>query len=634
MASRGIPLTPTARQEDIPETVIFTDTETTEDDDGNLTLLLGCYEVWRVDDKGLPAYQKESGDYHTEAGFYDILLANLPCRVIAHNWAFDAAVLRLGARDNMSRYGYDIDVGNGIYPAGGGQYAPFLVRLNFDDGKSAEFLCNTNYYKMPLAVIGDSLGLDKLEMPPITDIPAMLIYCRRDVEILRMAYFSLYVFTDELAGVTPGITAAMASNRVFRKGYYDKKKKVQGTQHLEYVNNAERAAYHGGRTDVFYKGVPTSETVYKYDVNSLYPYCMLGSMPIRYIQRGRPEWAAAMIERDGIGSDSAIQFLADVTLHIPPESRYGFLGLEGVKRDKGDLIFPVGRFRCWLWQPLMAIAVEQGYVETVHNVFLYDAEPIFDTYINQMFALRVEYKKNGNKAYDILTKLMMNSLYGKFAQRVNDSWEAVDPESDEYSVMSYTGNGDMIRFTGEMDGRESEYWQIADTLYACRIPDGRPLARASVCSIAGYITARGRATLWTALAAVLDAGGTPYMCDTDSVVSDCPLPGSMVDPLALGQFKLEDIVPGADTRFYAPKHYYMGGKLVLKGVRNPTQNAWHPQTVFPNFMTDLMSRNDHRRSRLETGAKVSHIVKRPTGLNTKRVEIGESMPTLPIVVGY
>ena len=386
----------------------------------------------------------------------------------------------------------------------------------------------------------------------------------------------------------------------------------------------------------FSREIPESETVYKYDVNSLYPSLHVGSL-CRFATFNGVGQIGQYLCRKGTGQAATLgmQFLADVTLHIEPESRYGFLGLEGIKRDKGDLIFPVGRFRCWLWQPLMAIAVEQGYVEQVHNVFLYDAEPIFEGYINDMFARRLQYKADGNKAYDTLTKLMMNSLYGKFAQRVNERWELVEVESDEYAIMVDHRNTDTIRFAADWQGIESEYWQIADTLYTMRQPEGaRELSRAAVCSIAGYITARGRAALWTALAAVLDAGGTPFMCDTDSVVADSPLPDAMVSPTGLGLFKLEQSVAGSDTRFYAPKHYYIDGKLVLKGVRNPTENAEHPQTVFPNFMTDLMSKNPGRRERLESGAKVAHIVKRPTGVNTKRVEIGEGLPTLPIVLGY
>ena len=70
-----------------------------------------------------------------------------------------------------------------------------------------------------------------------------------------------------------------------------------------------------------------------------------------------------------------------------------------------------------------------------------------------MFARRLEYKATGNKAYDTLTKLMMNSLYGKFAQRVNETWAPVDPASNEYAVMSrMPDNTDMLRFSGNMTG--------------------------------------------------------------------------------------------------------------------------------------------------------------------------------------
>ena len=627
----SIPLSSRVTKEYIPSTVIFTDTETRELSDGTLELVLGCYEVWRVDEKGHPEYQMEKGDYYEDSEFYNILCRNLDCRVIAHNWRFDASVLRLGARSNMIAYGYNIDIQEGIYPVGKGQYSPFLVRLAFDTGNYAEFICSTNYYKMSLAMIGDSLGVEKLDMPSSDDTDAMLVYCRRDVEIVRMAYFSLFIFTNELAGVTPGITAAMAANRVYRAGYYNKGRKVQGTRHLEYINNAEREAYHGGRTDVFYKGVPVSETVYKYDVNSLYPYCMLGQIPVRYIQRGRPEWVYSYVEQSGDGSTGDIICLADVTLNIPPESDYGFLGLEGIKRDTGDLIFPVGRFRCWAWQPILEIAVQQGYIENIHNVFLYDAENIFDTYVTDLYNRRLEYRKAGNKAYDTLTKLMMNSLYGKFAQRENQRWQLVDPSSDEYSVMFFPDG--IERFEAEFEGVEREYWRANETeLYSYTLDSVPPLARASVCSIAGYITARGRAILWKALKEVLDVGGTLYMCDTDSIVSDCPIPSSFISDVAMGYFKLEETSAGKNTKFYAPKHYYMGGRLKLKGVRNPTENTFHPQDVFPNFMTDLMSTNPERRARLETGPIMKHIIKRPTGLNTKRVELGENRPTLPIIV--
>lgn len=611
----GSKLTSKVAPEKLPPTVIFTDTETVEREGGKLDLLLGCYEIWSVDGKGMPRYQMSKGDYYTEGGFYELLTNNIPCRVIAHNWNFDAAVLRVGARDNMERYGYTIDAAGGIYPLPGQGYAPFLLKLQFEAGE-CELLCNTNFYKQSLASIGDSMGMPKTTMPGTDDIPAMLEYCRNDVAVLRTAFFAMFRYTQDIAGVTPGITAAMASNRVYRAGYYQGEKTAQGTQHLAYINDAERAAYHGGRTDTFYKGVPLAPDVYKYDVNSLYPYCMLGDMPVRYLQTGNADW---------VGGYDGYIILAHVDLFIPPESDYGFLGLEGVKYD-GRLIFPVGSYTAWVWEPLLKIADRHGYIKKVHKVLLYESEPIFDDYIADLFARRLEYKQSGNDAFQLLTKLMMNSLYGKFGQRQSGKWESVHPDSNEYLVMAGLGE----RFIQDWEGEPIDYWQIADKLY--RYTDGVGLARHSICSIAGYITAKGRAVLWNALAAVVTQGGELYMCDTDSIVCDIPLPPSFVHDSELGRFALEGKVPGNTCDFQAPKHYSYGGKLKLKGVRNPTDKGVHPQDVFPNFTTDLMSRNPARRERLEIGAVITRITKRPTGKNEKRVEMGDGMPTLPIVL--
>ncbi len=611
----GTKLTSKVPAEKIPPRVIFTDTETVEREHGQLDLLLGCYEIWTVGSDGLPSYQKGKGDYYTEDAFYNLVRDNVPCRIVAHNWNFDAAVLRIGARDNAEKHGYEIDVKGGIYPLPGQGFAPFLLKLKFEHG-DCELLCNTNYYKQSLASIGDSLGIAKMTMPGTDDKQAMLEYCRNDVIILRHAYFAMFAYTKDIAGVTPGITAAMASNRVYRAGYYRGTKDAQGTHHLPYINDAERQAYHGGRTDTFYKGSPKVETVYKYDVNSLYPYCMLGDMPIRYLQSGSANWVSGY---DGY------TILAHVDLYIPPESEYGFLGLEGVKMD-GRLIFPVGRYTAWVWEPLLKIADRHGYIEKVHNVLVYECENIFDTYIADLFARRTEYKETGNDAFQMLTKLMMNSLYGKFGQRQSGKWELIDSDTNEWLVMHGLGE----RFAEEWDGVEKHYWQRGGELYGYK--DGEGLARHSICSVAGYITAKARALLWNALAAVITMGGELYMCDTDSVVCNIALPPLFVDDKELGKFALEGMAAGNECTFLAPKHYVYKGKLKLKGVRNPTNSDIHPQDIFPNFTTDLMSTNPKRRNRLETGAVITRINKSPSGKNDKRIELGWGLPTLPHVL--
>ena len=228
---------------------------------------------------------------------------------------------------------------------------------------------------------------------------------------------------------------------------------------------------------------------------------------------------------------------------------------------------------------------------------------------------------------------MLNSLYGKFGQRYNPQWAEVGKEEYEYTIM-YRDNPDMERYDDYYDGTLKSYWQIGDRLWA-QSKELLGLDRASICSIAGYITSKARAYLWQAMAMVLDVGGQLYMTDTDSIVTDKELPPSEVSPTELGKWKLEKITPGLECYFTAPKHYRMGEEYHIKGIRNPNagdnETGWE-QVVFPRFMTDLTSANSIRGARLERDATLSYITKNPTGFNLKRVEVGDDRPTEVLVL--
>lgn len=625
---RGHKLSKRVWVEDIPKRALFVDTETREHKDGRLELLLGCYEVWAVSRKGRRLRMLNHGVFETESEFHGVMKEYASSRVIAHNWNFDASVLRIASSEHRQAFGYSIDFEKSILPNDASANAPFFMRLNYDAERYVELLDNGNFYPMPLRAIGDSLNIPKLDMPETSERESMIAYCYRDVEILREAYFGLFNFVLQF-GTTPSITTPSAAMRIYRKAFYEKRQVVQGSQHIEIVNKAEREAYHGGRTDTFFKGSPTTDKpIFKYDVNSLYPSCMLGDIPIRYLQKVRSGYDFSK----GLGDGSKLIGLYDVTLDIPEVSKYGFLGLEGLRSDSG-LIFPVGRFRTWLWQPLYEIAVAQGYIATEHRIFLYQSEPLFRTYIERLYELRQKYKREGNSAYDLLTKLFMNSLYGKFGQRANGKWVEVDNDS-EYHQMRGQSEG-ILRTVGYLDDDDTpyDYLQLGDSIWRYDERETGNLSHNAVCSIAGYITALGRAEVWRAMASIIDLGGQIYMCDTDSVVTDVRLPDSMVSDSELGKWALEGISEPKDCRFFAPKHYIYKNEIKLKGVRNPVIGELiHKQTRFPKFRTDLMSKSPIRRENLELGGSMAYIESEPTGINKKRREVGEGLPTLPFVI--
>ena len=618
--------------EELPRHALFVDTETSEDSEGVLSLLLGCYELWQVSKRGKRVRMLNHGVFDTIEDFHRVMRKSASCRVIAHNFNFDASVLRIASAANRQAFGYTLDFGSSIMPAEVSAYSPFLLRLGYDNDTYAELIDNTNFYKMSLSAIGDSLRIPKLDMPETTERESMIAYCYRDVEILREAYFRLFSFVNTF-GTTPSITTASAAMRVFQKRFYERKQVVQGSQHIPAVNKAERLAYHGGRTDVFWKGIPdTDRPIYKYDVNSLYPSCMLGDIPIRYAQSVDGNFDSKAYNKL-YGEDNRIG-LYDVTLDINPSSKYGFLGLEGVFTEDAGLVFGAGKFRCWLWQPLYEIAVKQGYITDTHKIYLYDSESLFKSYIENLYSLRQKYKRQQNTAYDMLCKLFMNSLYGKFGQRAYGGWKLIDNDIEREAMMWDSVDDGITRFAGYFgDDAEANYLQLGDLLWKYDDSEIGNLSDRAVCSVAGYITAMGRAKVWQAMATILDLGGNIYMCDTDSVVCDVRLPASMVSDTELGKWALEGISKPEECDFTAPKHYIYKGQIKLKGVRNPViGNTVHRQARFPRFMTDLASKNPKRQANLEIGGRMLYIDSTPTGENRKRIEQGMGLPTLPIVI--
>ena len=624
-------LTSSPYKETIPERVIFVDTETQSVDAGEgvskLELLLGCYEVWTVDEVGVQAVMTHRGVFTDTDTFYRLLKQHTPTRVVAHNWRFDATVLRIGAKENMERHGYTIDVDSSIIPVQAQGFTPFLITLDFD-GELVELICNTNFYKQSLASLGASFDAPKTVMPIEADydsrdayVTDLLEYCYNDVEVLRKAYFFLFEFAQEIGGVTPSVTIAMTANRVYRNQFLPDAQ-IQGSLGIPYISDVEREAYRGGRTDAFYSGNPNTK-IYKYDVNSLYPFAMLGDIPVRYVQAVTND----MFRHILAGEPSRFIHLADVTVKIKPTDKYSFIGGEGVKAEGGELIFPIGTYRCWAWQPMIETLAEHGYIDDIHRVYAYNRANIFDDYVNTLYALRERYKVEGDSSRDLLVKILLNSLYGKFGQREHAGWELADEY--ETSIMLRDDAG-VMRFDDAYEGVATEYLQVGGELWKS-IPDaiGQPTENA-VTSIAGYITTKARTILWNAMRTVLDLGGCVYYCDTDSVFTNIPLPDDMVSDTELGKWKLEGVIPAGEAEFVAPKHYRVGNDWTIKGIRNPSGADSHAQDVFPNFITDLTSKRDARRERLESGAVITRIVKQPTGNNNKRVVCGEHVPTLPI----
>lgn len=662
-------------KEDLPPRTVFIDTETWGSDrDDYQRLLLGCFEVWETNRHGLPNRIHKAvhrGLFRSETEFYGLLRSWGPCRVVAHNWQFDAAVLRIGSRATRKEHGYGLDPSEGIFPVGRGSYSPFFVVLRWADGVKQELVCNTNYHKTSLAKLGESFGLEKLAMPRLhegmlhvkipdnlyrwvyrndseciqdadsdrlNELLRVIKYCKRDVEILRKSWFMLYEFSHEVANVTPGITVASMGLRMFKARWFPRLPqgyKVVGNRDVPLLADAEQDAYHGGRVEVFWKGT-TDTMLNKYDVNSMYPSCMTDNIPIEFDGPSGPRMLLMALDHHQEGRHSGEHYLAEVTVDIPPEG-LGWLGWEGITTDDAGFVFPAGRFRAWAWQPMLWMAHNQGWIKEVHNVFRYRAFPIFRWYVKEVYDLRKQAKAAGDGPRSLLYKYLLNSTYGKFGQGNFGEWRKLDPDSFEYqhqrdSLPARTG----CRWTdtpeGDMTQEDQQYWETNDGIYRWTEPEPG-MGERSVCCVAGYITSLARATLLSAMRTLYRQGSRVYMCDTDSIITDGILPETMVGN-ELGKWELESVSKGSDCQFNAPKHYTFDNHTKCKGIRSPERDRQeYQQAQFSRWATDLLSIDTKRNERLEHGAMVKPVVKTVTGQNRKRLVSGDNRATDPIVLG-
>ena len=666
----------------IPPWVVFIDTETVDVGEGQQRLLLGCYEVWQVSKRtGIPNAAAryggsrlpfQRGVFTSEDTVYELLRHLKESRVIAHNWQFDASVIRLGSKETRRKFGYWIDMENGTsFPIDKG-YAPFSVRISWGGSCYSHFLDNTNFHKTSLANLGESFGLEKLPMPELDpnllglkfpleghlpvlarmdadamkhlNIPGLeailkvVRYCKRDVEVLRESWFSLFHFSNDIAGVTPGITVASMAKRCYQRRWLKAFTKEPGERFIgsldkPEVANAEELAFHGGRTETFWRGKPFNAVqIRKYDVNSMYPSCMLDFMPVQHVGKVMPQELINALEGSEKGYPSRYLHLAQVTVNIPKDGM-GWLGWEGVKLKGRGLCFPAGKFTVWAWEPMLKIAFEQGWLETTHEVYAYRKRKIFKDYVNDVYGMRMAAKAEGNMPRALMLKYLLNSLYGKFGQRCFGKWEQVTDPDDLAFQRAAAELEEGCRWDGYPCGNVNEplteYLQTETGIYRF-VPAEEGMGANSIASVAGYITASARAVLWRAMADLRKNGHTIFMCDTDSIVTDGIMDPSMVGS-DLGLWDLEETAAPEDCSFTAPKHYVFNNKAKIKGIRDAEPDvSIYRQAQFSRWQTDLLSKRPERARRLEEGASVVQIEKFVTGENRKRNVIGDNMPTDPL----
>lgn len=471
--------------------------------------------------------------FDTRAQFWDWALSKVRERtrtyMFAHNWAFDAPVL--GTFSILPERGWRLTRAVIESP-------PVILRWSADRA-TLLMLDTLNWWRLPLKKIGESIGLEKLPMPDLgASKESWDRYARRDVEVIQAAVQRWWGFLidQELGGFAP--TLASQALRAFRHKYLRAKILLDDNETALAI---ARESLHGGRVEAYRLG-RVEGPIHHFDVNSMYPFVMSEQEypAVLALTATSPTFA----EMERWLNEYAV--VADLEIRTS-EPRYAHV-------IDSRLCFPVGSFRTALTTPDLKHALASGHVTKIHAAAVYEKAPLFREYVRDLYALRLKWQAEGNTVNAGLVKLLLNSLYGKFAQR-GEVWETT-AETDEETIHQWLevdfDTGDVVT--------KRQFSGIIQT----KLREGE--CQTSHPAIAAHVTAYARAHLWrlVQLAGVSEV----YYMDTDSLF--CSASGAaklleQCDALRLGGLKPVDLYPW--VLIHGAKDYATADKVVLKGIR-------------------------------------------------------------------
>ena len=630
----------------------------------------------------------DDGFYNTPEEFHQVMAEEgkfFRCKDIAydvtvmtHNCNFDSTELGIGCSKFKSDFKYSVNMSKGIHydPINGGML-PYFLSLDFQEcliqrewidkkDKKHKGYCKFNvidsmnfFPNTKLEELGESVGIQKPDLPEITIEEFMEDpdWCREemkervtmDVKILAESFNQLKEFTTKNFNVSPIITIGRLATACFVnspeynnslkiKGVDDKSEEVQLARPIApsdlFAIDILKSTYKGARTECFFRGKFLSDKkLYKYDINSMYPYLMQNmEVPTRFViaVKNKSKYTKVINQIDK-NIERTHTYLVRVNLQIK-NIKSNFYGFEGIPIDKKGLCFPVGKLTdVWLWREQFEYAKERGWVKDnkVEELHVYECHKIFEAYITRLYDMRLDYKKHGNKIYERLVKLLMNSLYGRFAMKASGKWKVCKDKVFLDNVVSTSVRNKHT--TNIHDGDESEFrhYHLCDdgVWYEYESPT-QFYNKNSVPQIAHFITAMGRLMLTKTFYEVMEMGGRVYYCDTDSMITDIQIPHSK----KLGKWKEEGVSYAYDCAFFAPKHYFFDKKPTIKGV-NFKDEVKVPDTSMA-FVQKRWSKHMQllKTGQLDHGGFVIEYIKNVTGENKKRKKCKDGEWANPLVL--
>jgi hypothetical protein len=400
-------------------------------------------------------------------------------------------------------------------------------------------LDSANLFPLPLAELAKSLKMAKGEVDFATvDDAQLAVYCKQDVAILVEALRQWVAFVHEENLGKFSLTLASQAFAAYRHRFMPQPIYIHTRKTAV---DLERLSYYGGRVECMRIGELPPQRYYMLDVNSLYPAVMqAGQFPTKY---------AACYVRPSVSALSGYVRSYTVCAEVRIETSAPLVPY----RTKTDLLWPTGSFATTLIGAELVEALHAGIVTECERCICYEQAPIFRSYVDELYAKRRQFKHEGNDAFAFFTKLLLNSLYGKFGQRAR-GWQKIgdcDPDRIEFTRWYDTDSKTYsVRYLGG----------VVEALM------DRGNARNSFVAIAASVSSAARMHLWRLMQPVPERH--LYYVDTDSLLVDQLGLDALRDEISetgeLGRLKIQDASDHVVIR--GPKSYIFGATSKQKGV--------------------------------------------------------------------
>lgn len=174
--------------------------------------------------------------------------------------------------------------------------------------------------------------------------------------------------------------------------------------------NDIKEGYTGGAVDVYKPFSEKGKKIYRYDVNSLYPYVMQSfKMPVN-----NPIYFEGDISLIGPGSGYNLinKLFGFFEVETPHNMKIPLLQTR-LKTKNGDrTIAPLGTWRGTYFSEELFNALKYGYKFKILRGYLFEEANIFSEYVDYLYKLKVNSLKDSPDY--IISKLLLNTLYGRF----------------------------------------------------------------------------------------------------------------------------------------------------------------------------------------------------------------------------